>query len=141
LKTEVSCGFITFTIKNGQPFYLILKHPTHWSFPKGHVEEGENLLQAATRELREETGIEKFRLIDGFEEKISYYFTRFGETVCKEVTYFLAEVPPDTCIKLSGEHKAYKWSSYRETLKALYFDNIKEVLRKAHRVITRIYGL
>jgi len=141
LKTEVSCGFITFTIKDGQPLYLILQHPTHWSFPKGHVEEGENLIQAATRELKEETGIENFKLINGFNEKISYYFTRSNQTIRKEVNYFLAEVPPNTRVKLSGEHKTYKWANYREALEALYFDNIKEVLRKAHRVITKIYGL
>lgn len=37
---------------------LMIRVGSRWSFPKGHVEPGETLLQAAARETREETGIE-----------------------------------------------------------------------------------
>lgn len=33
-------------------------NPTHWSFPKGHPEEGETPVETALRELEEETGID-----------------------------------------------------------------------------------
>ena len=36
----------------------MIRAGSRWSFPKGHVEPGETLLQAALRETREETGIE-----------------------------------------------------------------------------------
>ena len=43
---------------------LMIRAGSRWSFPKGHVEPGETLLQAALRETREETGIEAALLED-----------------------------------------------------------------------------
>lgn len=42
----------------------MIRAGSRWSFPKGHVEPGETLLQAALRETREETGIEAALLED-----------------------------------------------------------------------------
>lgn len=37
---------------------LLLKHVSgHWVFPKGHIEAGEDALQAALREVAEEAGV------------------------------------------------------------------------------------
>jgi 8-oxo-dGTP pyrophosphatase MutT (NUDIX family) len=38
-----------------------------WSFPKGHVDPGEDFLSAAKREILEETGIKDLKLIKEFE--------------------------------------------------------------------------
>jgi bis(5'-nucleosidyl)-tetraphosphatase len=41
--------------------YVLLHHTisiNYWQFPKGHVEEGESLIQTAIREAKEETGLE-----------------------------------------------------------------------------------
>ena len=62
---EKSCGIVLFYSDE----FLIIQHSTesnelkgHWDFPKGHVEENETELETASRELKEETGIEDFRL-------------------------------------------------------------------------------
>lgn len=34
-----------------------------WSLPKGHIEKGEDILEAAKREIYEETGVNKLKLI------------------------------------------------------------------------------
>lgn len=36
---------------------------TSWSLPKGHIEEGEDKIQAAKREIFEETGVKDLKLI------------------------------------------------------------------------------
>lgn len=49
--------------KEGQ-ILLVYQHGNSWCFPKGRVEEGEEILNAAKREIYEETGISKLELIE-----------------------------------------------------------------------------
>lgn len=48
-----------------------------WSFPKGHIKQGETLSDCALRELREETGINDITISSGKVEKLAVgvYFT------------------------------------------------------------------
>ncbi|HEX7313919.1 MAG TPA: NUDIX domain-containing protein [Pyrinomonadaceae bacterium] len=42
---------------------LVSQHGTSWSLPKGHLEEGESPLEAARREIYEESGVSRLELI------------------------------------------------------------------------------
>ncbi len=42
---------------------LVLMDDENWSFPKGHIDTNESTLDAAKREVQEETGIGSFELI------------------------------------------------------------------------------
>ncbi len=42
---------------------LVSQHGTSWSLPKGHLEAGETPLEAALREIREETGVTRLELV------------------------------------------------------------------------------
>ena len=44
----------------------------YWQMPQGGIEKNENFLQAAKRELEEETGITKVELIKEFDNWLSY---------------------------------------------------------------------
>jgi 8-oxo-dGTP pyrophosphatase MutT (NUDIX family) len=60
IPTTQSAGFVLFR-HMGESAYDVLmveQYGETWSFPKGHIEEGEEPLQCAYRELLEETGIE-----------------------------------------------------------------------------------
>lgn len=62
---KVSAGLLMYCLRDGRP-EVLLAHPggplyTHrddgsWTIPKGEVDPGEDLLKAAQREFREETG-------------------------------------------------------------------------------------
>ena len=52
---EVSAGVIVRDDSGLEPTYLCVRAYSNWDFPKGHVEGEETLLEAAIRELQEET--------------------------------------------------------------------------------------
>jgi 8-oxo-dGTP pyrophosphatase MutT (NUDIX family) len=55
--------------------------------PKGHIDPGEDALQAATREVREETGVVA-ELVRELGE-VRYWYRREGRTIAKSVAFYL----------------------------------------------------
>ena len=53
----LSAGVVVIRGKEAQRRYLLLRAYRNWDFPKGVVEPGEDPLQAAIREVEEETAI------------------------------------------------------------------------------------
>ena len=128
---EKSCGAVVFNM-NPTVHYLLLHYGAgHWGFPRGLVEKDEGEKDTVLREIEEETGIVDTRFIDGFREKISYFYRRRGATIYKEVIYYLIEALSDQ-VRFSYEHVGYRWLSYNSALEKLSFKNAKNVLAKAN---------
>jgi len=130
---ETSAGFIVFYFDKERmqvEYLLLLNSKGHWDFPKGHVEEGESLIEGAKRELEEEAGIKSIKAYPTFMEKISYYYVEQGERRFKEVYFFLGEVASKE-VKISFEHTDYRWVSCEEGIKLLSYENSKKVLKRA----------
>ena len=130
---EKSCGIVLFHLDE----FLVIQHSTesnevqgHWDFPKGHVEDNESELETATRELQEETGIDDFRLINNFRQKITYKVHKNNTAIPKEVIFFLAESSTKS-VQLSSEHQNYRWLDFDLAHDRLTYSNAKEVLVKA----------
>lgn len=49
-------------------------HSKNWQFPQGGIDDGETPLQAAVRELREETSVTSVRFVSALEETLRYEF-------------------------------------------------------------------
>jgi bis(5'-nucleosidyl)-tetraphosphatase len=131
---EKSCGAVVYT-SNGEIQYLLLKYGAgHWDFVKGQMEAHESEKTTAVRELQEETGISDARFVDGFREKIHYFYRRGRKTIYKEVAYFLVEALSDK-VELSYEHVGYAWLKYENALERLTFRNARNVMKKAHRFL------
>ena len=70
---EKSCGAVIYRHIGETVRYLLIKNrrSSNWSFPKGHVEDGETLEETAKREVLEETGIH-LNIFPGFVSKSQY---------------------------------------------------------------------
>ena len=133
MKKQISAGIIVyFQEKNEKQLYLLLHYQGgHWDFPKGKLEEGETNVDAALRELKEETGITSIQIQDDFLESISYRFKdRFGELIYKTV-YFFVGYTAIKDIMLSHEHKGFCWLPYSEAYQRITFKNAKDLLQNA----------
>lgn len=136
---EKSCGAIVF-LKNTEVKYLLLHYEAgHWDFVKGNVEPNESEKDTVIRELREETGITDAQFIEGFREKIEYFYRRQGATIHKEVVFFLTETHTEK-VKLSYEHVGYIWLDYQKAMERLTFKNAKVALQKAHKLL-KVLGI
>lgn len=132
---EKSCGIVLFRTENDQKHFLLLHYPGgHWDFPKGHVEAGETEHQTALRELEEETGITQVKLHPDYREFIAYKFWHNHKRIHKQVVFFLAETSEHE-VEVSHEHQDHIWLNYDQALKKLTFDNAKELLIKAKKLL------
>jgi bis(5'-nucleosidyl)-tetraphosphatase len=139
MKKEHSGGIIVYTESlvhgHSEPMYLLLNYRKgHWGFPKGKLEGNETYLQAAERELKEETNLEA-EVHPGFEQSIMYFFkNQQGELIEKDVTFFVAKAKGRNVI-LSPEHLYYKWLPFKEALRELTYSNTKQILSLADQFI------
>jgi bis(5'-nucleosidyl)-tetraphosphatase len=140
-RRDKSAGVIVFhRSAEGCVFLLLLSRLTKrplWEFPKGGVDAGETLTQAALRELHEETGLAEteITIIPEFEHREEYRFTSGkgdGRTlVRKEVTYFLAE-SRSTDVRLSAhEASQFAWLPLEDAIRKLKYKARRDMLRDA----------
>ncbi|MBQ9124988.1 MAG: NUDIX domain-containing protein [Acholeplasmatales bacterium] len=122
---EYSSGAILFTNEDGKRKYvLVMEANGSYSFPKGHLEKNETHLEAAIREIKEETGVDAV-IIPGLKRTIKY---KVPNGNFKEVVYFVAryenqELNPTEKDILSA--KKYDLEAAKALLK---FDQLKDIL-------------
>ena len=85
---EFSAGGVVVRRMRGRPFVAVVRvRDEILALPKGHPDEGESSIDAARREVREETGLETEPLTKLGD--IRYWYVRDGERVMKIVSFFL----------------------------------------------------
>jgi len=95
-----------------------------WQFPQGGIDEGEEVKEALFRELEEEIGTGKAKIIHEYPEWISY---DFPEKIAKNMKpykgqtqrYFLLKLKKSAKINLDTKHpefSSYKFVSVEEVL-------------------------
>jgi bis(5'-nucleosidyl)-tetraphosphatase len=128
---ESSFGIIPLKEDNGVWFVLLILHQggRHWAFPKGHGNPGETPLESATRELKEETGLDIQKLLQDTPLMERYQFHRKHEVVIKTVQYFPALVHGKLQLQ-AEEIRDARWVPLKEAARHLTFKEAKEMCNK-----------
>lgn len=130
---ELAAGAVLVHEGKGDLLLLHQEDEDRWCFPKGHVDPGETLAAAATREIREETGLTAFTL-DGELGEVSYRFfdPKKGRNVFKSTVYFLARTAERTP-RLEPTFDRYEWVSLASARDRLPFETDRRILDAADR--------
>ena len=87
------------------------------ALPKGHVDPGESTIEAAEREVREETGIVAEPVCELGESR--YWYRRDGRTIGKSVAFFLFSYVEGDTADHDDEVEEVRWIGLEEAQTAL----------------------
>jgi bis(5'-nucleosidyl)-tetraphosphatase len=119
---------------------LVHQRANSWSFPKGGIEEGENALQAAKREIAEETGLTDLTLVKelGTYERYSIGQDGVGEQVelgLRKRTLFLFTITEGELKPQDKEVTNACWVTFDEALALLTHPKDKEFLTSVRDIL------
>ena len=129
----VSAGILLMRNASTTPEVLLLRSAEGrvWGLPKGHLNQSERTLDAALREIFEETGLtmDQFELVEGFHEMVAY---RSRSNRNKTVAFFLGRLSDSNAkINLSSEHSAYVWTTQKEAISLVNIGTIRNLISYA----------
>ena len=130
---EKSCGAIVYRKYHGNTEILLVRSikSGHWSFPKGHVEEGETEEETARREIKEETGLDVL-LDTGFRETVTFSPKRNTK---KTVVYFVGMATSHELVPQQEEISELRWHEIGQAVSVLTYENDKTIVNKAKAFI------
>ena len=96
------------------------------ALPKGHVDPGESTIEAAAREVREETGIVAEPVCELGESR--YWYRRGGRTVGKSAAFFLFTYLEGDTADHDDEVEEVRWLPLQEAQTALSHDAEREMV-------------
>jgi 8-oxo-dGTP pyrophosphatase MutT (NUDIX family) len=132
LTREFSAGGLVIRRFHGRPFVAVVKVKGGkvLALPKGHIENGEKAIDAAAREVREETGLEVEPV--GKLGDIKYWYVRDGERVFKVVSFFLFRYKRGSLRNYQREEvDGAEWIPLEEAPKRLAYGGEREMARAA----------
>jgi 8-oxo-dGTP pyrophosphatase MutT (NUDIX family) len=141
-RREVSAGGLIWRRHPDGPISLVLVRPagrSTWVLPKGHLEAGETVVQAAKREAREESGL-TVGAVEPLGE-ISYVYSsreRDGATVTrifKHVHFFLMEHAGGDPSAHDSEVDEVAWLSFDEALARATHPSEQALIAKARAML------
>jgi len=138
MRYEESAGGIIIAREKKGVFVLLLKDPKgKWTFPKGLIEDDEDRIKCAKREIAEEVGLKRIKFLKELSHA-KYRYTWEQELINKTVYYYLFE--SDRQQKLIPQQEEgiqdVKWFFFDKALEIIdYKKTNKKILEEAQEFI------
>jgi 8-oxo-dGTP pyrophosphatase MutT (NUDIX family) len=117
---------------------ILHKEGSHWSFPKGRKNEvNETSIEAALRELKEETGLDVETLLQDTPLLEKYTFRRQGKIIQKTVHYYPAIVTGTLTLQ-EEEIRDACWLTLDEATAKLTFKEARTLCHHAMQLLPRL---
>jgi 8-oxo-dGTP pyrophosphatase MutT (NUDIX family) len=128
LKSITHAGAVVYRGRKDRRRYLVVTSARGkgWVLPKGRIETGESLVETATREVREESGV-----VGHVVAPLGVMSRRGGKVRAK---FFLMRRSHETRAR---ESRRICWLEVDEALKRLSRADARALLGKAHRLLER----
>ncbi len=133
--TRLSAGVVVVSVVERKLRYLLLRAYRNWDFPKGLVEPGEQIIEAAIREVREETTLDDISFDWGM-----VYLETGPYNKGKVARYYVArsqathvDLPVNPLLG-KPEHQEARWFDYERAL-GVVAPRLQPVVRWAHAIV------
>ena len=135
MSLRVSAGVVVVRELNGSWRFLMLRAYRNWDFPKGLVEPGEQPLEAAIREVREETMIDSlnFRWGEVYRETAPYSHKKIARYYVAQTSIEAVTLPVRPELG-RAEHNEWRWVTFEQGL-ALCSPRLDPIIRWASETI------
>ena len=137
MRIEISAGGIIYKLKDKKPLILLLRDQNdNWTFPKGLIEDDEDRVGTAKREISEEVGLKNLCFIAPL-SPIKYWYRWREELIKKTVYYYLFEAKTEGKLVPQNEEgiSEAKWFTPKEALRVVGYRKtnvklLKEAIKK-----------
>ena len=127
MATIKKAGAIVLSQANPELIVLLYRSKQKdWSFPEGHVEEGEEVTETTRREIKEETGllVRPLSALPPME-----YNNPTGDKIV--VYMFLMQSEDDNALRSEVPDDKVVWVNFKDVYEKLSYDNIKNYYKVA----------
>jgi ADP-ribose pyrophosphatase YjhB (NUDIX family) len=136
MKLSISAGGVVIN-KDGMVLVVQQKHDA-WSLPKGKVEEGESSLDAARREIAEESGIDELKYILDLGEYERFRLNKYNKddtARLKKIIMFLFSTEQDKLCPRDPHNPSARWVNKEDVADILTHPKDKEFFLKVRHIV------
>ncbi|NNF04650.1 MAG: NUDIX domain-containing protein [Rhodothermales bacterium] len=123
-------GVVTRNGKNGLEILLIYRKG-RWDLPKGKLDPGETIKQCAKREVREELGIDRVKVVEFLDTTVHGYKEKSDHFLVKTTHWYLMKTKAKTFVPQKSEKiTKVQWFTLKKAKKKLAYESLVRLLTR-----------